>query len=177
MSIDSSSLGLPPGKLEEWIIGNKTTTLEVMGTYDFDFLQCGRLLKNLTVRIRCDNIAVVYGLLIGRSKDDVWASMFFSAIIYVTCLECKIIAEHCPRLSSNPAAIVDLLSRDDIQGREMVIRLRVPVTSCWPKSMVSLMINPTYNEDFKQELLDDYRDFILYPGRLVFGHYLFLLTY
>ena len=100
--------------------------------------------------------------------------MFISAVIYVTsCLECKIIPEHCPRLSSDPAVIADLLSRDDIQGREMVIRLRVPVTSCWPKSMVSLMINPTYNEDFKQELLDDFRDFILNPGRLVFGHHLF----
>ena len=158
-------------------IGNKTTTLEVMGTILILF-KCAHLLKNSMVRIQCDNIAVVYGLLNGRSKEDVWASMFISAIIYVTsCLECKIIPEHCPRLSSTPAVIADLLSRDDSKGREMVKRLRVPVTSGWPKSIVSWMKNPTYNEVFKQELLEDFRDALLNPGKLVFGHHLFFLTY
>ena len=157
--------------LQGKFIGNKTTTLEVMGTALILF-HCAILLPNSIVKIQCDNIAVVFGLLNGRCKEDSWASMFISAILFVvTSLECKIVPEHCLRLSSTPAVIADLLSRDDIKGKKMVSRLQVPVTSGWPRSMSDWMVNPTYNENFKHSLLRDFKEKIQNPsGKLVFGH-------
>ncbi len=153
-------------------IGNKTTTLEIMGTVLILF-KCAHLLQKSIVRIQCDNLAVVYGLLNGRCKEDDWASMFITAITYVCAsLECRIIPEHCPRLSSTPAVIADLLSRDDLKGRNLVGKLRVPVSSGWPNSIKTWMKNPTYTEEFKWQLLEDFKNAIKYPGILVFGYLL-----
>ncbi len=142
-------------------IGNKTTTLEAMGLV-LALFHCAKMLPNTIVKLQCDNIAACYAIENGRCKGDSWASMFVTALIFVTtALECKVIPEHCPRLSSTPAVVADLLSRKDKKGREMVARLRVPVISGWPLAVQNWMKNPTCDEGFKIQLLEDFKKKIL----------------
>ncbi len=138
-------------------IGNKTTTLEAMGILLAAY-HCAHLLPNSVTVLQCDNIAVCYAIENGRCKRDNWASLFISALLFVTTsLQCRVIPEHCPRLSSTPAVVADLLSRKDKKGRDMVTKLRVPVVSGWPPSMIQWMEKPSCDERFKANLLDDFK--------------------
>lgn len=156
----------PDGKF----IGNKTTTLEAMGLI-LPLYHNARIIQNKDIILQCDNIAVVYALEKGRSKEDNWASLFIGAILFVTTiLQCRIWPIHCKRLSSNPAVVADLLTRDDVKGRNLVRLMKVPVLTGWPPSMDQWMKKPMMCDDFRSFLLRDFKDKIK-QGSFLFRHF------
>ena len=138
-------------------IGNKSTTLETLGVI-LALFHAAKNAQNNHVILQCDNIAVIYALLNGRSKTDSWADMFISALLFVSIsLQCKIWPQHCPRLSSKPAVVADLLSRDDEKGRKFVSHLHIPVLKGWPPCISDWMKNPRLDDNFRFNLLRDFR--------------------
>jgi hypothetical protein len=142
-------------------LGNKSTTLEALGVI-FVLYHSAHLLTHKVVQIECDNVAVVYALENGRCRNDRWASQFIAAILFVTTvLQCKIIPTHCRRMSTTPAIVADLLTRDDKLGRAMVSRLtkgKVPILSGWPPSIRQWMKDPTCSDTFRLLLLRDFQE-------------------
>lgn len=144
----------PTGKF----IGNKTTTLEAMGLI-LPLYHHAKHIMNKDIVIQCDNIAVVYALEKGRSKTDNWASMFVGALIFVaTVLQCRLWPIHCKRLSTTPAMVADLLTRDDLKGRDQVARMKIPVITGWPSAVKRWMQDPRLSDDFRLSLLNDFQD-------------------
>jgi hypothetical protein len=91
--------------------GDKTTTLEAIGVL-LAIVQFPEFFKNRHVVVRIDNLGVVWGLLNMKAKEDDSASIIIRAILLICAyLECRLHAEHQPRMSDWGSEVSDRLSR------------------------------------------------------------------
>jgi hypothetical protein len=91
--------------------GNKTATLEMIAII-LPFLLIPEKLHGKHIRLKTDNIACVYGLKDGYSKNDEYASIFIRAThLICTYLGSAIHVSHCHRRSTWEACTADNLTR------------------------------------------------------------------
>ncbi len=96
--------------------GNKTTTLEMIAIL-LPFILIPSKLRNCHIRILTDNMACVFGMKDGYTKNDEFASIFIRTM-YLLCayLGSVIHVEHCHRRSSWEASTADNLTREKTTG-------------------------------------------------------------
>ena len=93
-------------------IGDKTTTLEMMGVV-LPFLLIPKELVNKHVIVKVDNTGCFYGWLNKQVKNDEMASIFVRALHLIEArLGSKIHIEHLPRKETWEATVVDRMSRE-----------------------------------------------------------------
>ena len=139
------------------LFGRKTTLLEAIGLL-LPIFHNYQQIQNHHVILLVDNLPTVWAYKKGRSKSDVYTSVIISALQFlVISLECKLYVHHCPRLSSKPAVMADLLTRTDPKGLQLVQKWHSRITTGWPKSLISWFNNPTEDWNLGPKLLQDLR--------------------
>lgn len=141
--------------IKQKLFGRKTTLLEAIGLL---LPICHRFqqVKNHHVILLVDNLPTVWAFKKGRSKTDVYSSVIISALQFLAVsLECKLYVQHCPRLSSKPAIMADLLSRTDPKGLNLVQKWHSDLTTGWPSSLVAWFQQPSEDWFLGEKILQD----------------------
>jgi hypothetical protein len=135
--------------------GDKTTTLEAIGVL-LAIVQFPEFFKNRHVVVKIDNLGVVWGLLNMKAKEDNCASVIIRAILLVCAyLECRLHAEHQPRMSDWGSKLSDRLSR-----RISTTRNDRRLVQNWsrhskiPPCLVKWLSNPSTNWALAQNILN-----------------------
>lgn len=137
--------------------GNKTTLLETLGVFVPIFHNID-LVINKSVLIFVDNVAVVWAYQNGRSRTDVYTSMFIYILeLIANSFNIRIYLTHVPRVSTLPALLADTLTRTDPKGRSLLKSLSLPILNQWPKSIRNWMENPKLDWDLGSRVLSDFR--------------------
>ncbi len=137
-------------------IGCKTTLLEIIG-WILPLYHMIQTIKNKRVLILVDNVASVFGYENGKSRQDPWASFMLNAINFVLVRnQVKLYVQHLRRVSTFQAILADALTRKDKQGIAFVQKQNTKISRGWPPALTSWMKNPTLNQNFKHELLNNF---------------------
>ena len=142
--------------IHQKLFGRKTTLLEAIGLL-LPLFHNAEFLPGNCVVLFVDNLAVVWAYQKGRSKTDPYTSVIITAINHVaTSLGCRIFVRHCPRLSTTPALVADLLSRTDDKGLDIAKKYQ-SIRYGWPSSLQQWMENPTKDWLLGSKLLSDFQ--------------------
>lgn len=138
------------------LFGRKTTLLEAIGLI-LPLYHNVQFLVGKHVVLYVDNLPTVWAFQKGRSKKDDYTSVIISAIHHVAMsLPCKFYVRHCPRLSTTPAMVADLLTRSDQKGLA-VAKKYSGIQYGWPTSLLKWMRNPSRDWSLGHNLLCDFK--------------------
>lgn len=136
--------------------GRKTTLLEALGLF-LPLYHNASKLHGKHVILYVDNLATVWSYKKGKSKTDPYSSVIISALNHIAVsLHVKLYVKHCPRLSTKPAIMADLLTRTDTKGMNMVRSWHKTVMLGWPPALLTWMSNPTLDWQLGAKLLTDF---------------------
>ena len=155
--------------IHQKLFGRKTTLLEAIGLILPLFHNAAHLPGNCVI-LFVDNLPVVWAYQKGRSKKDQYTSVIVTAINHVaTSLGCRVFVRHCPRLSTTPALVADLLSRTDDKGLNIAKKYQ-SLQYGWPLSLQHWMENPSKDWFLGSKLLADFQVSVSFS---LFGYFLF----
>ena len=153
------------------LFGRKTTLLEAIGLL-LPLFHNVKYISGKHVVLYVDNLPTVWAMKKGRSKTDDYTSTIVAAINHIAVsIPCKLYVKHCPRLSTSPAMIADLLTRTDEKGLNFAKKYCQNMVTGWPKALIEWMENPSRDIDLGQKNWKDF-EIKLLEGRSFFSPFL-----
>jgi len=137
-----------------WAADSRSAVYELLGVM-LPILVVPERLANKVVLLKVDNQAVVWAWQKRHMKQDSLASVLLRAIhILEAAVNCQIIIEHLPRMSTAAAAAADRLSRDSTEQHEDLQLLTHPHPTL-PKKLSTWMKNPNMNWNLGFEIANE----------------------
>ena len=153
------------------VFGRKTTLLEAIGLM-LPLFHNAKYIVGKHVVLYVDNLPTVWAMRKGRSKTDDYTSTIIAAINHVAVsIPCKLYVKHCPRLSTSPALVADLLTRTDQKGLNIANKYCKDMKTGWPQALIKWMENPTRDLDLGHKIWKDFEHKLLEGRRFCFSFF------